>query len=271
MAPRTGIVAGGGDLPVRIVAACEKAGRDVFIIGLEGQADPETLGADAWIRLGEAGRGLELLRQAAVEELTVVGRVRRPSLGQLRPDAWSARFLAKVGKAVLGDDSLLSALAREIEREGFRVIAPESILDDLLAVEGTYGAHAPDRSALVDIERGIAVARALGALDVGQAVIVQQGHVLGVEAAEGTDGLIERCGRLRLDGEGGVLVKIAKPGQDRRIDLPSVGPVTVEAAVAAGLRGIAVEAGGALVVDRDTVVGAADVSGLFVVAIAVDR
>ncbi len=271
MAPKIGIVAGGGDMPVRIAAACRRAGRNVFILGLEGQADPETLDADAWIRLGQAGRGLELLRHADVEELAVVGRVVRPSLRQLRPDAWSARFLAKAGKTVLGDDSLLSALAREIEREGFRIIAPESILDDLLAVEGAYGAHAPDRSALADIERGIAVARALGALDVGQAVIVQQGHVLGVEAAEGTDGLIERCGRLRLGGDGGVLVKIAKPGQDRRLDLPSVGPATIEAASAAGLRGIAVEAGGALVVDRDAVIRAADASGLFVIAIAVDR
>ena len=271
MAPSLGIVAGGGDVPVRIAAACRRAGRDVFILGLEGQADPDTLDADAWIRLGEAGRGLELLREAEVEELAVIGRVERPSLRQLRPDAWSARFLAKLGKAALGDDSLLSALVREIEREGFRVIAPESILDDLLAVEGPNGAHSPDRLALDDIARGVAVARALGGLDVGQAVMVQQGHVLGVEAAEGTDRLIERCARLRLDGEGGVLVKIAKPGQDRRIDLPSVGPATVAAAAAAGLRGIAIEAGGALVVDRDAVIAAADASGLFVIAIAADR
>ncbi len=271
MASRLGIVAGGGDVPGRISAACEKAGREVYILGLKGQAHPDTLDADAWIRLGEAGKGIELLREAAVEELTVVGRVARPSLRQLRPDAWSARFLAKVGKAALGDDSLLSALAREIEREGFRVVAPESILNNLLAIESQYGVSAPDQLALDDIERGVAVARALGTLDIGQAVIVQQGHVLGVEAAEGTDELIERCGRLRLEGKGGVLVKIAKPGQDRRIDLPTVGPATVEIAAAAGLRGIAVEAGGALVIDRDAVVRAADASGLFVISIAVDR
>ena len=111
---------------------------------------------------------------------------------------------------------------------------------------------------------------ALGALDIGQAVIVQQGHVLGVEAAEGTDRLIERCAGLRLDGEGGVLVKIAKPGQERRIDLPTIGTATVAAAAAAGLRGIAVEAGGALVVDPDRLAAAADEAGLFVIAIAVE-
>ena len=114
------------------------------------------------------------------------------------------------------------------------------------------------------------MARALGALDIGQAVIVQQGHVLGVEAAEGTDRLIERCAGLRLDGEGGVLVKIAKPGQERRIDLPTIGTATVAAAAAAGLRGIAVEAGGALVVDPDRLAAAADEAGLFVIAIAVE-
>jgi DUF1009 family protein len=271
MAPKLGIVAGGGDVPARIAAACERAGREVYILGLEGQADPDTLAADAWIRFGEVGKGLDLLRGARVEELTIVGRVARPSLRQLRPDAWSARFLAKAGKAVLGDDSVLSALAREIEREGFRIIAPETILDDLLAIEGSYGGLAPDALAAADIERGVDVALALGAADVGQAVIVQQGHVLGVEAAEGTDRLIERCGALRLEGEGGVLVKLAKPGQDRRMDLPTIGAGTVERARAAGLRGIAIEAGGALIVDPDAVTGAADRSGLFVIAIAVDR
>jgi len=270
MAPRLGIVAGGGDVPARISAACEKVGREIYILGLEGQAHPDTLDADAWIRLGEAGRGIELLRKAAVEELTMVGRVTRPSLRQLRPDAWSARVLAKIGGAGLGDDSLLSSLVREIEREGFRVVAPESIFNDLLALENQYGVYAPDQLAVDDIERGIAVACALGALDVGQAVIVQQGHVLGVEAAEGTDKLIERCGHMRLEGDGGVLVKVAKPGQDRRIDLPTIGPATVEFAAAAGLRGIAVEANGALVVDRDAVVRDADALGLFVVAITVD-
>ncbi len=270
MTAKLGIVAGGGELPMHVAAACKKAGREVFIVGLDGQADPDTLDADVWIRLGEAGRGLELLREANVEELTFVGPVKRPSLRQLRPDARTARFLAKLGAAALGDNSLLSAVASELEREGFRVIAPESVLDDLLAVEGQYGAHAPDEMALGDVARGIRVARALGALDIGQAVIVQQGHVLGVEAAEGTDRLIERCAGLRLDGEGGVLVKIAKPGQERRIDLPTIGTATVAAAAAAGLRGIAVEAGGALVVDPDRLAAAADEAGLFVIAIAVE-
>jgi DUF1009 family protein len=271
MLPKLGIVAGGGDIPGKISQVCRAAGRGVFVLGLEGQADPDTLDADAWIRLGQAGKGIELLRGAGVEDLVIVGSVRRPSLHQLRPDLRTARFLARVGKSALGDDSLLSAVTREMEGEGFRVIGPESVLGDLLAAEGRFGARRPDDTAHHDIERGLAVARALGAADVGQAVIVQQGHVLGVEAAEGTDALIERCGKLRLEGAGGVLVKIAKPGQDRRVDLPTMGPATVAAASAAGLRGIAIEAGGTLVIDRDAVVRAADAAGLFVIAIAVDR
>jgi DUF1009 family protein len=126
----------------------------------------------------------------------------------------------------------------------------------------------PDEDARADIEHGIGVARALGALDIGQAVVVQQGLVLGVEAAEGTDELLRRCAGLRRDGPGGVLVKMAKPGQERRADLPTIGPQTLTLAAAAGLRGIAAEAAMTLVIDRAELVRAADEAGLFVVGVA---
>lgn len=267
--PRLGIVAGGGALPGRIAAACRASGRPFFVVALEGQADEATL-ADlphAWVRLGAAGRAIELLRQAGVEEVVMAGAVRRPSLAALRPDRRTALFLAKVGRAAFGDDGLLRAIVQTLEEEGFRVVGPNDVLRDLTAGEGVYGAHAPDADAWVDIERGIAVARGLGALDVGQAAVVQQGVVLGVEAIEGTDALIARTASLRREGRGGVLVKVRKPGQETRVDLPVIGVRTVEAAAAAGLVGIAVEAGAALVVDRDAVVAAADRAGLFVVGV----
>ncbi|HEY1364341.1 MAG TPA: LpxI family protein, partial [Xanthobacteraceae bacterium] len=125
----------------------------------------------------------------------------------------------------------------------------------------------PDAQAAADIEHGLRIARALGALDIGQAVVVQQGLVLGVEAIEGTDELLGRCAALRREGPGGVLVKTAKPGQERRADRPVIGPQTVALAAAAGLRGIAVEAGAAIVIDRDEVAAAADRAGLFVVGV----
>ncbi len=266
MRPKLGIVAGGGELPGLVAAACRAEGRTFHILALNGHADPAVIGdapAD-WIRLGEAGSGFEKLRQAGVVEVMMIGPVRRPSLSELAPDFRTARFFAKVGLKALGDDGLLRAVVAELEHEGFRVVGVDEVLSDCLAVAGAYGSVATDAQAEADIERGLEVARGLGALDIGQAVVVQQGIVLGVEAIEGTDQLLRRCGALARDGLGGVLVKIRKPGQDRRIDLPTIGTTTVREAAAVGLRGIAVEAGGALVLGRDAVAAEADRLGLFV-------
>lgn len=270
MQPRLGIVAGGGDLPARLVAACRAAGREVFVLALEGHADAVAVNSapHAWIRLGAAATGFRLLHEAGVEEVVMAGPVRRPTVQELRPDWRTARFFARLGLAALGDDGLLRAVVREFESEGFRVIGADSILADVVAGEGEFGRHSPDAQGWADIRRGLEVARRLGALDVGQAAVVQQGIVLGVEAVEGTDALLARCGGLRRAGPGGVLVKTAKPGQERRVDLPTIGPETVRQAEAAGLRGIAVEAGGALVVARERVIAAADAAGLFVIGIA---
>jgi UDP-2,3-diacylglucosamine hydrolase len=273
-APRLGIVAGGGGLPRRVVDACRTAGRDVFVLALEGAAEPATVEgvAHAWCRLGAAARGLALLRENKVTELVLAGGVRRPSLAALRPDWRAAKLFARIGYKALGDDGLLSAIVSEFEREGFRVIGADQLLEaGLLAAdlapEGAFGSRHPDAQAMADIERGQRIARALGALDIGQAVVVQQGLVLGVEAIEGTDALLRRCAGLRREGSGGVLVKVEKPGQEQRADRPTIGPQTVALAAEAGLRGIAVEAGATIVLDRDEVVGAADRAGLFVVGI----
>ena len=270
---KLGILAGGGDLPARVIDACRSAGREFFVIALEGQADAATVEAvpHAWVPLGAAGKTIELLHQAGVNEVVMAGGVRRPSLKTLRPDLRAAKILARVGTRVGGDDALLKGITAELEGEGFRVIGPDHILDDLLADTGVYGAVEPDAAARGDIGRGVEVVRGLGHLDIGQAAVVQHGVVLGVEAIEGTDALIARCRTLHGDGPGGVLVKISKPGQERRVDLPTIGVATVEAAAAAGLRGIAVEAGGALVVDREATVAAADRAGLFVVGIDVPQ
>ncbi len=269
MAPKLGIVAGGGELPARLIEACRIAGRDHFVLALDGHADPRQIGdaPQAWIRLGAAGSGLEQLRRAGVEELVMAGPVRRPSLAELRPDWRTARFFAKVGLKALGDDGLLRAVIHELEDEGFRIVGADSIIAGHLAPVGVWGRIQPDTQALVDIERGRAVLRGLGALDIGQAVVVQQGIVLGVEAVEGTDALIDRCRDLRRDGAGGVLVKTVKAGQERRADLPTVGIETVRRARAAGLRGIAVEAASTMVVDRETMIVEADAASMFLVGI----
>jgi UDP-2,3-diacylglucosamine hydrolase len=270
MPTKLGIVAGGGDLPARLADMCRAVGRPYFVLGLNDSADPEFVNAHphAWVDMVALGTAFRVLRQAEVTEIVLAGKVRRPSILMLKPDATGAAFLARAGlRALRGDDGLLSALVGRIEEEGFRVVAPETVSGELLAPRGPIGAIRPDAVAQADIARGMTVARAIGALDIGQGVVVQQSVVLGVEAIEGTDQLLARCAELRRDGPGGVLVKCAKPRQERRIDLPTLGVNTIHLAAAAGLRGIAVEAGGALIVDRQAVADAADAAGLFVVGI----
>ena len=271
MPPKLGILAGRGTLPARIIQACRETGRDYFVIAFKEQTAPETVAGSphAWVRLGAAGRALRCLRDAGVEELVMAGGVHRPSLSALRPDAWAVKVFAKMGGKALGDDGLLSALVTALEDEGFRMVGADDVVSDLLAPQGPLGAIVPAAEAKADIALGIEVALGLGALDVGQAVVVQQGLVLGVEAAEGTDALIERCAGLRRSGFGGVLVKVKKPGQERRADLPTIGVSTVTAVAAAGLGGIAVEAGGTLVMDRVAMAAAADRAGVFVIGVPV--
>jgi UDP-2,3-diacylglucosamine hydrolase len=268
---KLGIIAGGGVLPGQIVAACRETGRPYFVLAFEGAADPATF-PDApmeWIRASALGRALDIARRENVEELVLVGGIKRPSLLDLMRDVRSARFLAKVGTRMLGDDNLLSAVAHEIEEsEGFDIVAPDDILADILATPGAYGSVEPAADDRADIERGFAVVRAMGALDIGQCAVVQNGRVLGVEGAEGTDRLIARCAEfLRTDEAGGVFVKAPKPSQERRIDLPTVGLTTVQGIIRAGLRGIAVEVGGVLVVDRAAIIAEADRAGVYFVGI----
>ena len=265
-----GIIAGGGGLPRRLVERCRAQGRAVFVVALEGEAEPDTVTdvPHAWCRLGAAAKVLRLLRENGVADLVFAGGVRRPTLATIRPDWRAAKFFAKVGYRMLGDDGLFSAIARELELEGFHVVGAHELLDAAATVpEGPLGRVAPDTDADADIARGIEIARAIGALDIGQAAVVQHGLVLGVEAIEGTDALLRRCAGLRRDGPGGVLVKVEKPGQESRIDRPTIGPQTVRLAAEAGLRGIAAEAGATLLVDRDEVVRLADAAGLFVVGV----
>jgi len=265
-----GILAGGGELPRRLVAACRDRARPCFVVAFEGHADAATV-ADvmhAWAPLGAAGRVFDLLRAAGVRDVVLAGSIKRPSLSSLMPDARGAALLARIGLRALGDDGLLRAVIAELEREGFRVVGADDVLGDLPAPAGVLGRIAPDAQARTDIARGVAVARALGAVDVGQAVVVQQGVVLGVEAAEGTEALLARASALRRDGPGGVLVKLAKPGQERRVDLPTIGVATVDQAAAAGLAGIAIEAGATLMLDLPGVIAAADAAGLFLEGLA---
>ena len=220
--------------------------------------------------MGEAGKAISYFKKNEVRQIVMIGGVRRPALLQLRPDWWTTKFLIKIGFKAFGDDNLLSAVIKGVEAEGFQFIGIHEVMPDLLANEGTWGKVEPDELALADIRQGIKIALGLGALDVGQSVVVQQGIVLGVEAVEGTDALIKRCKDLKREGVGGVLVKTKKPRQEKRADLPTIGVQTVVNVYDAGLRGIAIQAGNALVADREAVVAKANELGIFIVGVKCD-
>lgn len=266
---KLGILAGGGPLPGHLIEACRANGRAHFVIAFEGQADPSVIGdaPHAWVRLGSVEEALTLLRTQDVEEIVMAGPVKRPSLKELRPDARAAKFLAR-GLLTRGDDGLLGAIVRTLEEEeGLRVVGTDTILTELRAPEGPFGRMEPAETDRADIARGVEVVRSIGALDIGQAAIIRSGIVLGVEAAEGTAGLLARIAAFRGDMSAGVLVKLAKPGQERRADLPTIGPDTIADAANAGLAGIAISAGTTLVIDRAEVVARANAAGLFVCGI----
>ena len=265
-----GILAGGGPLPGQVAAQAAQDGRDVFIVAFQDFAEPAvvTPWPHEFIRLAAAGRILAALRAHRCTELVLIGPVKRPSLRDLRPDTEGARIMARIGRALFaGDDGLLAALVRVLGEEGFTVRGAHEFLGDGVGGLGLLGRHVPDPEALADISRGVAVVQALGRLDIGQGCVVQGGLVLAVEALEGTDRMLERAGSLRQPGNGGVLVKLVKPGQERRADMPTIGPRTVAHAAAAGLRGIAFEAGGTLLTDPEQLRRSADREGLFLIGI----
>ncbi len=273
MQPKLGVLAGGGALPRCLIASCRAAGRDVFVLAFHNQTDPDCV-SDAdehtWLRLGAIGTALKRLREAGVEELCFAGSIRRPSWRELMPDARGAAFLARAGFDRLGDAGLLDVIAGGLEGEGFRLVGAHEVAPDLLATPGPMTRRRPDAKEQLDIDRAWRIATEIGRLDVGQGAVVQQGLVLAVEAAEGTDAMIARTKALARKGRGGVLVKVPKPQQDRRLDLPTIGVGTVEAAAAAGLAGIAIAAGATLIIDRTATVASADRSGLFLAGIEGD-
>lgn len=266
---RLGIIAGGGDLPGRLLTACERKGIRPFVIGFEGHTDPATVDGreHIWIRLGASGQAIGALKSHGIRDIVLIGSVRRPSVSEILPDLKTIGLVAKIGFKAFGDNDLLASIRRVLEGEGFNIRGVHEFADDLLAKEGVLGKYKPKDDDWVDIERGREVLRALGLLDVGQSVIAQERMILGVEAAEGTDELIRRCAPLKRKGRGGVLVKLSKPQQDTDLDLPTIGPRTAELAAECGLAGIAIEAGRSLILDPERVAEIADKHRMFVVGL----
>ena len=265
------IIAGNGSLPFAVADAALATGREVHIIGICGEAeDAIEHYSHAWVKWGEVGKLFATLEDRGCRDLVIIGGVTRPDLADVRFDLGAIRNLPRLLRLGLGgDDNVLSTLVHFFEDKGYRVRGAGDVAPGILAGEGKLGAKAPSIEAKADIEAGFRVVEALGRLDVGQAVVVAKGHVLAVEAAEGTDAMLLRCAEFRRlhqrrrHHRSGVLVKAPKPGQEERIDLPAIGPETVRKAADAGLAGIAVAAGHVLVADLAASVTIADEQGLF--------
>ena len=265
-----GIIAGKGSLPAQIIEVCKNNNRPFFVIAFEETTEPEiTSSPHAVVRIGAVGEALKHLRNAGVQEIVMAGGIKRPSLSSLKPDAAGASLLKKLGKAFFsGDDALLKAITSFFEEEKFTVVGVESILGNILAGDGVFSKISPDEQSRADIMVGMSAAKNLGALDIGQAVIIENGVVLGTESSTGTDAMIISCGQLRKSAQkSGVLVKAKKPNQEEKVDLPSIGVQTIENLYAAGFAGVAVEAYGSLLIDKTQLIKKADEYGLFVVGV----
>jgi DUF1009 family protein len=271
-----GLIAAGGAMPFAVADSLIARGIDPVLFALKGACDSVSVQRfrHHWIFLGQLGTAEKLFRAENCRDLVFIGTLVRPALSEIRLDWSTLRVLRRVWAAFRGgDDHLLSGIGRILEQDGFRMVGIKDVAPDLLMPAGCITREAPDENAGADIARGREVLRALSPFDIGQAAIVIDGHVVGVEDIEGTDGLLARVARLRAEGRirakaaRGVLVKAPKSGQDLRFDLPTMGPRTVEGAAAAQLAGIAVVAGNTIVVEPQAMIEAADAAGLFVTGV----
>jgi DUF1009 family protein len=272
---KLGLIAGGGTLPISLARYCLASGREIFIVRLRGMTDPDLAafpGAD--VGLAELGKAIRLLRDASCKSVCLAGHVSRPDFSTLKPDLRGLAALpGAIAAARQGDDGLLSFLVGEFEKEGFVVEGADEVAANLTLSAGALGERRPQPEHLADIARAIDAARAIGALDAGQGAVCCDGLILALEAQEGTDAMLGRVAKLpreiRGDGEHrrGVLAKVCKPGQEARVDLPTIGPRTVRGAAEAGLAGIVGEACRILVLERAEVVALADALGLFIVGV----
>lgn len=272
-----GVIAGGGAMPFAVAESLSARGVAPVLFALRGACDPVRVEKfrHRWISVGQLGRAMRLFREEGCRDLIFIGSLVRPSLMEIRLDVKTLRLLGNVVRAFRGgDDHLLSGIGRILEQDGFRMVGIKDVAPDLLMPGGCITRATPGDSATNDIERGRAVLTALSPFDIGQAVVVIDGHVVAVEDIEGTDALLQRIARLRSEGRiraasgRGVLVKAPKSGQDLRFDLPTIGPRTVAGAIAAGLAGIAVAAGNTIAAEPQAMIEAADAGRLFVIGMS---
>jgi DUF1009 family protein len=270
------MLCGGGSLPLTVADQVASTGRPLLLFPLHGAA--EGLAVERyphhWVHIGQIGKFLRLARAAGCRDVVFIGSLVRPSLWQVHPDLKGLTVLPRVFAAYRGGDNhLLSGMGKLLEDEGLRLVGAHEIAPDILIQEGTLARAQPSELDRGDIALGLEYLRAAGKFDIGQAVVVAGRHILAVEAVEGTDAMLARIAEMRTNGRlrarpgTGTLVKAPKPAQDRRFDLPSIGPQTVEGVVRAGLAGIAVLAGSTIVAEPARLIELADRNAIFVVGV----
>ena len=272
---KIGLIAGGGDLPKAVIQAAREAHYEIFVAALNGAVSREQFDVPAKaFGIAEFGKMTRAFRKQKCTHVCFAGNVKRPDFKKLKPDFKGLRKLPGAIRAARdGDDSLLKYVVETFEKDGFEILSPQEICKDLLMPEGHLGAVRLTSQHRDDTEKACKIAQAIGGLDIGQGAVVCNGLVLAVEAQEGTDAMLERVQALSegirgtLYERAGVLAKMLKPGQEDRVDLPTIGVSTVERVDKAGLAGIAVEAGRCFVMDKPNVIAAADAAGLFIVGI----
>ena len=274
---RIAIIAGSGRLPLFVTETLERQGDRPFIIALENEAAPALLQREHEVlHPGRPGTLLRILRRVGPDAVVMIGGVRaRPELRHLRPDWTTLKLGARILQRLRsGDDALLRAVVTMVEDAGHTVVGVHELVPDLLASPGFIAGTKMRTTDRESLETALAGARVLGSLDAGQACVAIGRRVVALEGAEGTDAMLERVRELRASGRlskaGGVLVKLAKPAQELRADLPTIGPETVGRAAAAGLAGIGIHAGSALIVDYSATRDRAEEAGLFVIGIDPD-
>ena len=270
-----GILAGNGSLPLYIAERTIKSGRDVFILGINATADPKIENyPHTWLKWGEVDKLFKTLKKQNVEQLLFIGGVSRPDFKDIHFDFGMIRNLPFVFSLTMGgDDSVLTNIVGFVESKGVSIVGAHEIDPELTADRGVLTKKFPSKVDRKDIEKGIKTVLSLGEMDIGQGAVVAREYVLCVEAAEGTDNMLDRAKGLRQWGKGwlnkknGVLVKLPKPNQELRIDMPTIGPKTIELVADAGLNGIAVVENKVLISEKQKTIELANKLGVFIIGL----
>lgn len=270
-----GILAGNGTLPLYIAERSQKSGRDVFILGIDGTASKDIENyPHTWLKWGEVDKLFKTLKKEKVEQLLFIGGVSRPDFKDIHFDFGMIRNLPFVFSLTMGgDDSVLTNIVSFVESKGLTIVGAHEVAPELTADAGVFTKKSPTKIDRKDIQKGIKTVLSLGEMDIGQGAVVAREYVLCVEAAEGTDNMLDRAKGLRQWGKGwlnkrnGVLVKLPKPNQELRIDMPTIGPKTIELVADAGLNGIAIVENKVLMSEKQKTIELANQLGIFILGL----